>query len=100
MIEERQILNFIPPRLDGIQNNDNRRYMVVTSNSNIIQMINISKVEGKEHKMFKSCLGDYIAIAIKNKNIKYKRYGKELLANHSGLTKEEIFVPLIIKYIK
>ncbi len=55
---------------------------------------------GKGHKLFKSCLGDYIAIAIKNKNIKYKRNGKELLANHAGLTKEEIYVPLIIKNIK
>lgn len=53
MIEERQILNFIPPRLDGIEENDNRRYMVVSNNNkDIIQMINISKVQGKEHKMF------------------------------------------------
>ena len=51
MIEERQILNFIPPKLDGIKSNDSRRYMVITNNSNIIQMINISKVQGKEHKM-------------------------------------------------
>lgn len=52
MIEERQILNFIPPRLDGIEENDNRRYMVITNNSNIVEMINISKVQGKEKKMF------------------------------------------------
>ncbi len=51
MIEERQILNFIPPQLDGIKSNDSRRYMVITNNSNFIQMINISKVQGKEHKM-------------------------------------------------
>lgn len=52
MIEKGQILNFIPPRLDGIADNNDRRYMVITNNSNIIQMINISKVQGKEHKMF------------------------------------------------
>lgn len=53
MIEKRQILNFIPPQLDGIEKNDNRRYMVVSDNNeNIIKMINISKVQGKEHKMF------------------------------------------------
>lgn len=52
MIEKGQILNFIPPRLDGIADNNDRRYMVIINNSNIIQMINISKVQGKEHKMF------------------------------------------------
>lgn len=52
MIEERQVLNFIPPRLDGIDKNTDRRYMVIMRKSNIIEMINISKVQGKERKMF------------------------------------------------
>ena len=52
MIEERQVLNFIPPQLDGIDRNTDRRYMVITNNSNILEMINISKVQGKERKMF------------------------------------------------
>lgn len=54
MIEKGQILNFIPPRLDGISENNDRRYMVITSNGNIVEMINISKVQGKEHKMVKT----------------------------------------------
>lgn len=52
MIEKRQILNLIPPQLDGIEKNIDRRYMVITNNSNILEMINISKVQGKERKMF------------------------------------------------
>ncbi|MBQ4584433.1 MAG: alkaline phosphatase family protein [Bacilli bacterium] len=51
---------------------------------------------GQNHKMFNSCLGDYIAVGIKNKAIKYKRNGPELKATHSGLTKSECLVPLII----
>ncbi len=52
----------------------------------------------KNHYKFKKCIGDYIAIAIKNKSIKYKRKGTEHLASHSGLTSSECQVPLIIKY--
>lgn len=52
MIEKRQILNLIPPQLDGIEKNIDRRYMVITNDSNILEMINISKVQGKERKMF------------------------------------------------
>ena len=50
---------------------------------------------GINHNMFKSCLGNFIAIAISDKNLKYRRYGKELLSNHSGLTENEYLVPLI-----
>lgn len=48
------------------------------------------------HKMFNSCLGDFIAVGIKNKSIKYKRNGREFKAAHSGLSKLECNVPLII----
>ena len=51
MIQERQFLNFIPPRLDGNSVEDKRRYMIVTKNdNNIIEMINISKISGKDNK--------------------------------------------------
>lgn len=52
MIEERQFLNFIPPRLDGDNFGDKRRYMVVAKNdcNKSIQMINISKISGKDSK--------------------------------------------------
>lgn len=51
---------------------------------------------GNNHIKFESCLGDFIVIAISNKSIKYKRSDKLLLANHSGLTEDEIDVPLIL----
>ena len=50
----------------------------------------------KNHKMFNSCLGDFIAVGIKDKSIKYKRNGHEFKASHSGLTELECNVPLII----
>lgn len=53
MIEERQFLNFIPPRLDGETYNmemKNRYMIVARSNSNLIEMINISKISGKNKK--------------------------------------------------
>lgn len=101
-IDSRASMLFVKPNKKDVfeklfKKNFNKDFILL-SKEKIIK--NLIFGTGKEHKMFKSCLGDYIAIAIKNKNIKYKRYGKELLANHSGLTKEEIFVPLIIKYIK
>ena len=53
MIEVRQVLNFVPPRLDGDNTQTKRRYMIISNNDNkTIEMINISKVEGKEYKMF------------------------------------------------
>lgn len=49
-----------------------------------------------DHNLFESCLGDYIAVAISDKSIKYRRNGHEHLASHSGLTTKECIVPLII----
>lgn len=51
---------------------------------------------GNNHEKFESCLGDYIAISISNVSLKYKRIGHKLLANHSGLTSDEVDVPLIL----
>lgn len=55
---------------------------------------------GVNNDKFESCLGDYIAISISDKSFKYVRHGKEILANHAGLTEDEVDVPLILKYIK
>ena len=55
---------------------------------------------GKDNDKFKSCLGDYIAISISDKSFKYVRHGKEMLANHAGLTEDEVDVPLILEYTK
>ena len=52
MIEERQFLNFIPPKLDGVNLEEKRRYMIVAKNdfNGTIKMINISKLSGKNNK--------------------------------------------------
>lgn len=55
---------------------------------------------GVNNDKFESCLGDFIAISISDKSFKYIRHGKEMLATHSGLTKDEVDVPLILKYTK
>ena len=55
---------------------------------------------GINNDKFESCLGDFIAIAISNKSFKYVRHGKEMLANHAGLTEDEVEVPLILEYAK
>lgn len=50
---------------------------------------------GKNHELFESCLGDYIAVSIKDKNLKY--INKDLLvSSHAGITSDETLVPLII----
>ena len=61
MIQERQFLNFIPPRLDGDVIEDKRRYMVVAKNNfnKTIDMINISKISGKNNRIL---LKDYNVI--------------------------------------
>lgn len=51
---------------------------------------------GKSHKNFESSIGDYMAIAIKNKYFEYYYYDDDIKTQHGGLTKEEIEIPLII----
>lgn len=62
MIEERQILNFFPPKLDGNITSDKRRYMLIAKNNKKIEMINISKMDDKSVKQL---LKDY-NITLKN----------------------------------
>ncbi len=53
---------------------------------------------GINHPHFDSSIGDFIAISIKNKNIRYKRVeGKvDMKSSHAGNTPDETIVPLII----
>ena len=54
---------------------------------------------GKRHKKIEEYLGTYIAISQSEKAIRYTCTGKEfdrLLADHAGITKEEMEVPVII----
>lgn len=53
-IEEGHLLKFIPPILDGNSLSNKKRYMLVInsdSQNNIIKMINVSSIKGKEHKL-------------------------------------------------
>ncbi len=51
--------------------------------------------DGKENKIFRDALGDYLAIGKTNKTLLYK--GSEVLkSQHAGYTDDEILVPLIV----
>ena len=54
---------------------------------------------GKKHYKIDEYLGDFIAISTSNKAIRYTIDGnkfKKLIADHAGLTKDEMEVPVII----
>lgn len=51
---------------------------------------------GENNKKFVLNFGDYLAIGISNVVLKYKKCDNILLSNHSGITNDEIKVPLII----
>lgn len=54
---------------------------------------------GKKHYKIDEYLGDFIAISTSNKTIRYTINGnefKKLIADHAGLTKDEMEVPVII----
>lgn len=51
---------------------------------------------GKEHKLFKDSLGDYLAIAIGDKYFKDNEECYIHKSHHAGITKDEMMVPLII----
>ncbi|MBR3152944.1 MAG: hypothetical protein IKF52_05025 [Clostridia bacterium] len=53
-IEEGHLLKFIPPILDGNSYGNKKRYMLVINcdnENNTIEMINVSSIKGKEHKL-------------------------------------------------
>lgn len=55
--------------------------------------------KGKEHYKIKEYLGDFIAISKSNKSIRYTKTASrfpKLIADHAGLTKAEMEVPVII----
>ena len=52
---------------------------------------------GTKHKEFESSLGDYIAIAISDKNFKYREPRHAFLSSHAGLTEDEMKIPLVLK---
>ncbi len=50
---------------------------------------------GKKHALVDSCVGDYLAVAIKNRYFQFKDK-KPFKGHHAGLTIDEMMVPLII----
>lgn len=54
---------------------------------------------GNMHEMVPSMIGDFVAISIRNKSLRYSTEEKvfsQLKADHAGFTKDELTVPLII----
>lgn len=49
-----------------------------------------------ENKYFSDALGDYVAIGITNKCIRYNEKKHKHKSSHSGITEEEMLVPLVI----
>lgn len=52
--------------------------------------------EGAKNKYFDGAIGDYIAIATGDKSIRYSDKHEMFKSNHSGITEEEVYVPLVI----
>ena len=50
--------------------------------------------DGEENTIFRSALGDYLAISKNNKTLLYEG-NKEFLSQHAGYTDDEILIPLI-----
>lgn len=57
---------------------------------------------GKKHPCIDAFFGDFVAIAISNKNLRYKseRPVKHLMADHAGISDDEMVIPLIVKGVK
>lgn len=51
--------------------------------------------QGDFNKYFKSAIGDYLAIATKDKYINYDEKGDVLKSMHAGITEDEMLIPLI-----
>ena len=51
--------------------------------------------DGEENTIFRSALGDYLAVAKGNKTLLYNG-DKEFLSSHAGYTDDEVLVPLIV----
>lgn len=52
---------------------------------------------GEMHPKFKELIGDYLAIAIKNKGLEYTRSAMQFASHHAGLTEKEMIIPLIVE---
>lgn len=51
---------------------------------------------GENHKYFESEIGDFVAIAISNKDLRYDEKTPNFVSVHAGITEDEVLIPLII----
>lgn len=51
---------------------------------------------GLENHLFKDGIGDYIAIAVGDKAIRYSNRHEEFKSAHAGITLDEVYVPLVM----
>lgn len=51
---------------------------------------------GKMHPRFEEFVGDYLAIAIKDKGIVYSHESAQYISHHAGLTEKEMRIPIIV----
>lgn len=51
---------------------------------------------GKKNKYFEDAIGDYVAIGIGNKCIRYDDSCNTYKSHHSGITEDEVYVPLVV----
>jgi predicted AlkP superfamily pyrophosphatase or phosphodiesterase len=50
---------------------------------------------GKMHPKFEEFIGDYLAVAIRDKGIVYSQKSQQFISNHAGMTEQEMNIPLI-----
>ena len=51
---------------------------------------------GSNHKLIEEFLGDHVSVAISNKSFKLSNSKNHFKAQHAGLTKDEMLIPLIL----
>jgi len=56
--------------------------------------------DGIEHQYFRDSLGDYFALGITDKNLKYDENSHIFMSSHAGLTEDEMDIPLVLKVKK
>lgn len=72
---------------------NNEKFILLTKKEVIKQKI---FGDGKQHKLFNDEIGDYLAIAIDDVTIRHDDDGHVFKSSHSGITEDEMLVPLII----
>jgi len=51
---------------------------------------------GQQHEYFEAEIGDFVSIAISNKDFRYNENSEKMVSVHAGITEDEVLIPLII----